>query len=154
MSDWIHEIIEGWSWAGAQPTQLVDINAFGNIIFADRNRKYWRITPEELQLIEIADGDKSFTNLKALPDFQTNWQMSKLVTSAKAALGTPKNDECYCLKLPAVLGGDYSIQNIGKITIAELIRTSGYLAEKISDLPDGAKNNNRCYWLTLFRIAS
>jgi hypothetical protein len=37
------------------------------------------------------------------------------------------------------LGGAYTLDNIGTIDRAELISASGYIANQIDDLPDGAQ---------------
>jgi hypothetical protein len=64
--------------------------------------------------------------------------MAKLVSIASARHGTPGAGRCYCLKLPAVIGGGYVIDNIGTISIDELIRFSGNIAQQIEHLPDGS----------------
>lgn len=63
--------------------------------------------------------------------------MAKLVAEAKAKLGEPEEGRCFCLRIPAVLGGEYSIDNIGQISLAELIGFSGNVAQQIERLPDG-----------------
>jgi hypothetical protein len=42
-------------------------------------------------------------------------------------------------EVPAVLGGEYSDYNLGKITTSELLRFAGDVAHQIEGLPDGAK---------------
>ena len=60
-----------------------------------------------------------------------------LVKEAISELGALKPGERYCLKIPAVIGGDYKVENIGKIKFGELISNSGDLAYQIKDLDDG-----------------
>ena len=65
--------------------------------------------------------------------------MRPIVEAAYEKLGDPGNERCYCLKIPAILGGLYETDNIGTVQIVELISFAGDLAEQIDDLPDGAQ---------------
>jgi len=58
---------------------------------------------------------------------------------AKAKFGALPEGRKFCLKIPGVLGGKYEESNIGTISLAKLIRASGYLALEIRELPDGAQ---------------
>ena len=44
-----------------------------------------------------------------------------------------------CLKMSAVIGGEYEKSNLGKISFSELIAFSGDLGFQIKDLKDGQK---------------
>ncbi|CAN5197387.1 hypothetical protein BH20ACI2_BH20ACI2_20960 [soil metagenome] len=63
--------------------------------------------------------------------------MSSLVDSAREKLGSPSDGQCYCLKLPAIVGGKYKASNFGLISIRELIAFSGEMAAQTADLPTG-----------------
>jgi hypothetical protein len=87
----------------------------------------------------IAANSEAFDKLRRVESFWIDWSMQALVDQASAAFGTPTAGWCYCLKIPAVLGGAYALDNIGPIDRAELIAASGHIAKQIRDLPDGAK---------------
>jgi hypothetical protein len=114
-------------------------NAFGNVIFTDHEGQYWRICPEELSCEVIAVDSAEFSRLQHSDSFLRDWTMQALVDQVSAAIGTPTAGRCYCLKIPAVLGGAYALHNFGTIGRAELISASDHIAEQIKDLPDGAK---------------
>jgi hypothetical protein len=135
----LDEIASGWGWKGVRPCAIIMQNAFGNVIFTDDEGRYWRICPEDLSCDVIAADSERFERVRESESFVTDWGMQALVDQARAAIGTPTAGECYCLKIPSVLGGAYVIQNIGTIDRAELIAASGHIAEQIKDLPDGAK---------------
>lgn len=65
--------------------------------------------------------------------------METLVTAAKRKLGELEEGRKYCLKKPAILGGEYSEENIGTVSQIEQIGFSGDIARQIHDLPDGTK---------------
>jgi len=65
--------------------------------------------------------------------------MKSLVTVAKSKLGLLSDGRKYCLKIPGVLGGKYDESNLATISLVELIRSSGHLANEVRELPDGAQ---------------
>jgi hypothetical protein len=128
-----------WGWIGLDPAEVVATNAFGNLIVRATDGVYWRICPEELSCERIADHADAFAAISKGEEFQTDWEMSRLVKLARQKFGPLPEGRCYCLKLPAVVGGSYDVANMGTISLDELISFSGEFAEKIKDLPDGAQ---------------
>jgi hypothetical protein len=137
MSDWLHELRAAWGWTGVGPVEIIDVNLFGNFIIADSEGVCWRIIPEELTQERIAENREALSSKFEDQNFLRDWKMDQLAEIARSALGTPKTNECFCLKIPATLGGKYNRENLGRIAISELIRASGELARQIDDLPDG-----------------
>jgi hypothetical protein len=132
-------IADAWGWKGVCPSALVLQNAFGNLIFLDEHGQYWRICPEELSCEIVATNEEHFAKLQNTSEFIEDWTMRELVERAQSAFGLLHPDRCYCLKIPAVLGGAYTLANIGTIDRAELISFSGDVAKQVKDLPDGAQ---------------
>lgn len=135
----LDKIADAWGWKGVRPRALVMQNGFGNVIFTDDDGQYWRICPEELSCAVVATNEQEFARLRNSEEFLEGWTMQVLVERACSALGVPTPERCYCLKIPATLGGAYTLDNIGTIDRAELISISGYIANQIDDLPDGAQ---------------
>lgn len=136
----IELIQKSWGWLGIEPATIIDQNKFGNIIFKDKRGKYWRICPEELLCVEIAHSEKEYNILLRNKDFTSDWNMTRLVDEAERKFGGPQPDgRCFCLKIPGVLGGAYNLSNIGTISISEIIKFSGDIAQQIKDLPNGSK---------------
>jgi hypothetical protein len=131
-------IRESWSWTGLDPTTVTATNEFGNLIVRATDGAYWRICPEELTCEIVARDEAAFNALWASEEFQLDWQMTRLVGLARAALGPVSGERCYCLKRPAVLGGAYEAANLSTIARLELLALTGNVAEQIKDLPDGA----------------
>lgn len=140
MSDsFINIIRNAWGWTGVDPVSMIATNAFGNVVFQSADETIWRICPEELSCTSIALNRSQFEQLWVTEDFQIDWQMTAMVELAHARLGPLLAGQCYCLKMPSVLGGEYSEANIGINEIAELLAFAGELAEQIKDLPDGSQ---------------
>jgi hypothetical protein len=135
----IDTIRQTWGWTGLEPTEVLDINAFGNLLVRAVDGTFWRICPEELSCEKIARDTDGFAALSGQEDFQVDWQMTWLVELAERKLGPLPKGRCYCLKVPALLGGKYDDSNFGTNSLKELIAFSGDLAEQIRDVPDGGQ---------------
>lgn len=133
----LEAIRQGWGWLGVEPKRIIAMNAFGNLILEDISGQYWRICPEELFAKTIADNEPALNELMADTDFLKDWEMVRLVEVAVRKLGASATGKCYCLKLPGFLGGEYQPENLGVVSIEELILSSGDLARQIKDIPDG-----------------
>ncbi len=127
----IDVISSAWGWIEITPTTVVDINKFGNIIFMDTAKHFWRICPEELSCVVIAETQSEYSDLIKDEEFLVDWHSTVLVELAEAAYGPQIDGRCFCLKIPAVLGGAYTIDNIGTISLNELISFSGNVAKQI-----------------------
>ena len=135
----IDEIRTAWGWTGIQPLEVVGENEFGNLIVKDVDGSYWRICPEDSDCRVIASTRQELDALSKDQAFLRDWHMSALVDRAFAVLGVLAEGRKYCLKIPSVMGGEYSEENFGTIDLNELIRASGHIARQVKDLPDGAK---------------
>lgn len=135
----IAEINKAWNWKGFNATEIVRTNDFGNVIFKTDKNEYWRICPEEISCEKIAKSKSEFDRISADSEFIEDWTMTILVNIVKSVLGELAKNQKYCLKMPAVIGGEYEISNIGKISFTELISFSEDLGFQIKDLKDGQK---------------
>lgn len=135
----IKKINDAWGWIGMLAKKIKMENEFGDMVIQSESGKYYRICPEELSCEKIAETEIEFNSLIKSSEFQKDWQMMNLVKVAKEKYGELIKGEKFCLKVPAVIGGEYSEENIGKISFEELILFSGDLAFQIKDLDDGQK---------------
>jgi len=135
----IDEINKAWNWKEIKAVEIMFVNDFGNIIFKNDNNEYWRICPEELTCEKIAKSESELNKLMSDSEFISDWQMINLVEVAKSKLGTLEEGQKYCLKMPAVIGGEYSELNLGKIDFLKLIGLSGDLGFQIKDIKDGER---------------
>jgi len=135
----IDEINKAWNWKEIKAVEIMYVNDFGNIIFKNDNNEYWRICPEELTCEKIAKSESELNKLMSDSEFISDWQMINLVEVAKSKLGTLEEGQKYCLKMPAVIGGEYSELNLGKIDFLKLIGLSGDLGFQIKDIKDGER---------------
>jgi hypothetical protein len=137
--DFIAAIERSWSWIGLRPHEVIGENDFGNLIIKADDGCYWRLCPEELSCKIIARTRAEFDSLFNSQEFLGDWKMSTLVKQAEAQCGALTPGRKYCLKTPAVLGGEYSADNFATIQLNELICASGDMAHQTKDVPDGGK---------------
>jgi hypothetical protein len=135
----VDEIKESWGWVGIEPLEVVGENDFGNLMIKDIEAKYWRLCPEDLYCKVVAQNRAELDALSADEEFLADWYMKALVEVAKDKLGPLEEGRKYYMVIPGVLGGEYGINNIKTLPLAELIRLSGDLGKQIKDLPDGAQ---------------
>jgi hypothetical protein len=135
----IDTIRKAWGWIGLDAAEVVATNSFGNLIVRATDGAYWRICPEELSCERIAHNADEFKALSSEDEFRMDWKMSRLVELARQKLGPLPDGRCYCLKLPAVIGGSYEATNMGTVSLKELISFSGDMAEQIKDVPDSGQ---------------
>ncbi len=139
MDNILKAVAEGWGWKIGKPVTIIARNAFGNIIVRTEAGGYFRIIPEDLKCIQIADSPEELERERCGEEFQEDWNMCALVEKAEAALGSLSENECYHLVIPSVLGGAYAVENIKRIAITDWLGFSGEVARQIEDLPDGTQ---------------
>jgi hypothetical protein len=133
----INEINRALNWKGFTATEIVRTNDFGNIIFKTDKNEYWRLCPEEIRCEKIAESETEFEQLLTDSEFINDWEMLNLIFIAQSELGALSENQKYCLKIPAVIGGNYEKSNLGIISLTELISFSGDLGFQLKDLKDG-----------------
>ena len=139
MSKLLEIVNASWGWVGLNAKEIAGRNAFGNLLVVDDAGKYWRICPEELSCEVVSDNAAEFSSLVKSEEFQIDWEMSRIVKLAQASLGKIPNGRAFYLVIPGIFGGAYDETNIKSVPLEELISFSGYWAEEIKDLPDGAQ---------------
>ena len=137
----INEINNAWNWKGINATEIIRTNDFGNVIFKTDTKEYWRICPEEVTCEKIADNESEFKKLMSDSEFIEDWEMTRIIETAKSVVGELTSDEKYCLKMPALVGGQYEKSNYGKAPFRELVLFSGSLAKQTANLKDGQRIN-------------
>ena len=131
--DLLDSVRKAWAFTGLVPVRILHVNAFGNLLVEDVAGRVWRLCPEELAC-HVLDSE-SVDELIVSQD----WKMGPLVARATAELGVPEAGRCFCLKVPSALGGKYEIENVGMISLEELIAFTGDVAAQVKDLPDGTR---------------
>lgn len=126
-----------WGWSGLVPKSILDTNKFGNVIVEHQNGFVWRIVPEELSCEIIAKDVTEYEQICTSEEFVADWNLPGLIKAAEAAYGPLGEGQVFYLVTPGILGGEYEVSNVKKISLEELLAVSGSMAEQIKDMPDG-----------------
>ena len=132
--DWVRE---SWHWMGLDPANIVAENDFGHLIIEDAGGRYWRLVPENASCEVVAESGSLYEALRGDEDFVRDWAMASIESLATKTCGSLRSGRKYCLKIPAVFGGDYEAENLAPISFEELIRFSANIARQIKDIPEG-----------------
>ena len=135
----LEAVRDAWSWTGLDAARIVATNPFGHAIVEAADGQFWLIEPDRLACERIANTDANLAELRSREAFRYHWDLENLVAYARREVGELGEGRCYCLKIPAVLGGSYERANLASISIEELLSVSGSIAFQIKDLPDGAR---------------
>ena len=133
----IEALSEEWSWILPPITQVLAVSSMGNVFLKCNDQTYWRICPEELSADTVARTPEELEALYSDTEYKDDWQMAGLVADMTESYGEPQIGECFGLTTPAVLGGEYSIDNIRRRDLYEYLRFAGDVARQTKDLQDG-----------------
>lgn len=135
----LKQINKNWSWLGICAVEMLNQNKFGNIVFRNQDGTIWRLIPENPECLIIAETESEYQALKEDAEFQVDWQMSTLVEMGERKFGELGEGMTFCLKIPSIIGGQFTLDNIGTILQSEQIKLSGDIARQINNMPDGTK---------------
>lgn len=65
----LETIKDAWGWVGLAPAEVLQINAFGNVLVKALDGRVWRICPEDLRADAVAVSLVEFEKLKMQPEF-------------------------------------------------------------------------------------
>ncbi len=129
---------ETWAWILNDPTQVLMVNAFGNVLVTCHDGTLWRVIPEELTARKIRD-DRNYVATFEDAEFREDWQFEGVTAAAREALGPLSEGQCYAFKTWPIMGGPFVPDNMYIATMTEWLGVSGEVGRQIKDLPNGAK---------------
>lgn len=123
--DWV-AMLSGWSEILPASFTVWLVNRFGDVVAV--------LDDESVHLLDIGVGTfarvagsrKRFAELMNIPKNANNWLAIPLVDRCAAAGLVLGPGQCYGYKIPPLLGGEYSAENVALVDLAE---NYGVLAE-------------------------
>jgi hypothetical protein len=128
-----------WRWIVPPVRAVMAVSSMGNVFLVDDHECYWWICPEELSAEIVARTAAELESVFTDPEAKADWQMSGIVDEMVDIYGELQIGECFGLMVPAVLGGEYSAQNIRRRCLYDYLRFTGDIARQTHDLKDGDK---------------
>jgi len=136
--DW-SELLSNWSDALPSSFTVWLVNRFGDVFVAFEDGSVHMLDVGIGVIERVADDRDHFATLLDTGDNADNWFMIPLVDKCVAAGLYLGNDQCYGYKVPPILGGDYTVENMFPIGLAEHFSFLADIHRQTKNLPDGTR---------------
>ncbi|MBN9524093.1 DUF1851 domain-containing protein [bacterium] len=137
-TDW-SGALASWSWLLPETVTLWLVNRFADlfVVLADGSVHMLDVGAGTFNRV-AASRDEFCTRID---DTETaaEWLMIPLVDRLVEAGVRLGPGQCYGFKTPPILGGDYAIENVGPLPVADYLGACGAIHAQLKDLPDGSQ---------------
>ena len=134
------KILEDWEWLIGTSKFPVLITAVGDVFVKDvRDGSIHFLTVENAEIRPIASDLEEFKSLLTDKAFVFDYFAVEAVAALEDAGVKLEPGQIYSLKVPAVLGGKYQLDNIAPTLILVHFSLTGQIHEQVKDLPPGTK---------------
>jgi hypothetical protein len=137
----LDDILSCWQWQLKDMQAVLTISLLGDIFLLGNDAAVYWLQTDTGQLTKVADALKQYQQFLTDEEKIDNWFLPLLVEKLLTASKALKDNEIYSYKIPPVLGGDYSVDNIEPTDMSVHFTFSGQICQQIKDLPDGTKVN-------------
>jgi hypothetical protein len=136
--DW-PKALASWSWLVPPKFSVWLVNRFADLFLVLPDGTVHMLDVGAGTLTKVADSRDDFCTKIDEGDNANQWLMTPLVDRMLAAGVVLRPGHCYGFKTPPVLGGDYSVENAGPLSVWDYLGAYGSLHEQLRDLPDGSE---------------
>jgi Domain of unknown function (DUF1851) len=138
-SDAYVQALESWNWleglAGMTPTLA---NAFGDVFLQDQDGSFSFLDTVGGRLDRVWPDAASLQADINTPTAQDEYLMVGLAQAAEEAGLTPDNDQILSFKVPPVLGGQLTTENLQVADFVVTVNLAGQIHDQVRLLPPGA----------------
>jgi hypothetical protein len=134
------KVLEHWRWLIGPSKYPILLTAVGDAFLKDANDgsvHFLQVGSAEVR--PIASDMEEFRTLLADKDFVLDYFAVEAVMALEQAGIKLGHGQIYSLKVPAVLGGKYSLDNVNPTDILIHFSLTGQIHEQVKDLPPGTK---------------
>jgi hypothetical protein len=132
-------MLGGWCPPLPESFTLWLVNRFGDVFAVFEDGSVNMLDVGHGTLSRVADDREDFARKVDLDDNAEEWLMLGLVNKCREAGLTLLDNQCYGYKTPPVLGGEYAVDNVFSISLAEHYSFLSDLYRQTKDLPDGSR---------------
>jgi hypothetical protein len=134
----VEAVNEGWGWTGLTATRVVAQSPMGHLIVSDAHDTFFYVDPDGMAIIALGTEAEAQAHL-ASDEAKQLWSGGALVEEARKRFGEPPAGSVFTIKPHAMIEGQYEPENLCVMSLDELIRFTGDVAQQINDLPDGSQ---------------
>jgi len=136
--DW-PAILAGWSCLLPPEFILWLVNRLGDLFLVTDDGAVQMLDVGAGTLKKLAESRADFCRLVDEREIANDWLAIPLVDEMVASGMRLKPGQCYGFKTPPVLGGQYAVENLGPLSIADFLGAYSSIHEPIRNLPDGSQ---------------
>ena len=133
------ELLEDWAWLIRKPCTLIAMNNFGDMFLCDENGTIDFLELASGQITNVASTTAEFQRLAAEKEMQRNWFFTDLLTELELAGMAIAKSQCFCYKVPPILGGKTETSNIEAGNIYVYSSLMGQIHQQVRNLTPGTK---------------
>jgi hypothetical protein len=133
------ELLSGWVGALPSSFTLLLVNRFGDVfaVFDDDSVHMLDVGIGAIQ--RVADNRDHFATQLDADDSASDWLMIHLVDRCVAAGLSLGHNQCYSYKVPPILGGEYTVENVAPTDLSVHYSFLADIYQQTKDLPDGTR---------------
>jgi hypothetical protein len=132
-------VLSSWSWLLPSKFTLWLVNRFADLFLVLPDGSVHMLDVGAGTLRRIADSRDDFCTKLDEGENAKEWFMIPLVDKLAAAGIRLQPGDCYGFKMPPVLGGQYTVENVGLLPIGDYLGGYGSIHRQLLDVPDGAQ---------------
>jgi len=132
-------VLSGWSWLLPAEFTLWLVTRFADLFLVLPDNSVHMLDVGGGTLSQVADSRDDFCNKIDEGENANEWLMIPLVDKLIAAGVTLQPGHCYGFTIPPILGGEYTVENVGPLAIGDYLCAYGSIHEQLRDVPDGAQ---------------
>jgi hypothetical protein len=136
--DW-DAALAAWAWLLPEEFKLWFVNRFADLFLILPKGPILMLDVGIGTLTELAHSREDFLGKIDHDNNGSNWLLMPLVDRLAADGVRLEPGKCYGYKLPPVLGGEYAVENVAVLPIADYLGAYGSIHEELRNVPDGGQ---------------
>ena len=133
----LEELLSDWRWLIDDAYSPLLMTAFGDLFLKSETGGVYFLDLVSGEFNRVAATVNEFETLLRNPEKVEEWLMPDLVMSLREQGMTLEDRECYGYKIPPVLGGEISVENVEPSDLAVYFSILGQIHHQVHDLPPG-----------------
>lgn len=132
-------VLAPWSWLLPPQFTLWLVSRFADLFLVLPDGTVHILDVGAGTLTKLADSRHEFCTRIDEVDHANQWFMIPFVDDMIAAGTVLSSGQCYAFKMPPVLGGEYTVENVGVLPVWDYLGAYGAIHEQLQDVPDGSQ---------------
>jgi hypothetical protein len=128
--------LESWQWVGLDGKKPVLASLFGDVFFASTDG-WWFLDLIEGSLTHHWPDRDALQHELDTEDGQDQYLLGGLAMSAAAGDLTLGPNEVYSFRIPPIIGGETTVENVETMDFDVALTITGQLHRQVRDLPPG-----------------